>query len=511
MHDAIRKTGLAALALVIAALSWPAAGAAPAGDAATRYAQLRELAQQRGEVRVIAEVKIPPGRGSLRARIAAAQSALRAEMSPLNALPDREFARRPLAVYTLGPAQLDRMIESEVVARIYEDRINRPVLNTSLPYVGSDEAHRVGLTGEGAAVAVADTGVDASHSTFGGRVVAEACYSTNLGGQYQTTSLCPGGAESATGPGSAAPCSGIAGCWHGTHVASIAAGANATYTGIAPDAQIIAIQVFSRSDSLLYCNFNPPCILAFDSDIIAGLGFVESLAGTYNLSAVNLSLGGGQFTSSCDGSSAFTSPVADLRAAGISVVVASGNNGYTNAISSPACVSTTYSVGCMNDADGSVCSFSNSSSELDIMAPGYAITAAVPGNSFGTASGTSMSTPHVAGAATLLKAYDDSMSPDMIENMLSTHSVSFTDSRNGLTFPRLDLALVTDQLPILGDIDGDGDRDVADALLLERYLLGEISLAAEEIARGDLYPAGAPDDQLTLADWVALQRLLVAP
>jgi len=276
-------------------------------------------------------------------------------------------------------------------------------LAQSVPLVEGNLAHTQGFTGAGQAIAVLDTGVDASHPFLSPRVISEGCFSSN---SSDTSSVCPNGQEAQTGPGAAAPCS-PSGCSHGTHVAGISAGSGPSFTGVAPEANVIGVQVFSQFNSSSACLPDPaPCISAFTSDIIAGLEFVLSQASSLNIAAVNMSLGGGSFTSFCD-SDPTKVAIDALRAAGIATVIASGNEGQTNAISGPACISTSVSVGSTTKQD-SVSSFSNSASFLTLLAPGGQINSSVPGNGFSVFSGTSMATPHVAGAFAVLRSANPS-------------------------------------------------------------------------------------------------------
>ena len=97
------------------------------------------------------------------------------------------------------------------------------------------------------------------------------------------------------------------------------------------------------------------------------------------------------------------SPAIDLlRSAGIATVIASGNNGWTDSISAPACISTAIAVGSTTKADA-ISSFSNMGPQVHLLAPGSSINSSVPGNQFGVASGTSMAAPHVAGAWAIMK------------------------------------------------------------------------------------------------------------
>jgi subtilisin family serine protease len=140
-------------------------------------------------------------------------------------------------------------------------------------------------------------------------------------------------------------------CSHGTHVASIAAGDNgSTIVGVAPDANIIAVQVFSLFTSTSSCGGFSSCMLSYTSDQIAALEHIYELRNTYNIASVNMSLGGGSYIDACDGDGR-KAAIDNLRAAGIATVIASGNNGYRSSLSAPACISSAISVGATDDSD----------------------------------------------------------------------------------------------------------------------------------------------------------------
>jgi hypothetical protein len=292
-------------------------------------------------------------------------------------------------------------------------------------------------------------GVDKTHPDLREQVVEEACYSSTSTA-YSTTSLCPNGSEEQQGNGAGVNCdSSISGCTHGTHVAGIVA-ANGSVTGVAKDADIIAIQVFSKFNSSTYCGgSSSPCALSFTSDQIAALERVLELHQSgVAIAAANMSLGGGNYSDYCTGAIGII--IDQLRDAGIATVVASGNSGYTDGIASPACISSAISVGATNDSD-KVASFSNSADILDLLAPGSGIVATLPGDSQGSKSGTSMAAPHVAGAWAVLKSADPNASVDQLLRLLQNTGKSIEDSRTGIANPpritkRINLAKAIERL-----------------------------------------------------------------
>lgn len=148
------------------------------------------------------------------------------------------------------------------------------------------------------------------------------------------------------------PCpSSIAGCDHGTHVAGIAAGdsflyAGNEYHGVARDAQIIPIKVFSQFNNPLSCFFQAPCVLSYTSDQMKALERILELSQDpeMNIVSINMSLGGEQFNNVCD-DQPLKSLIDQLRSVGVATIIASGNNGFTNSISVPVCISSAISVG----------------------------------------------------------------------------------------------------------------------------------------------------------------------
>ena len=414
--------------------------------------EILAAARQDGSVRVIVRVDAPaapesslslPARAAQRASIATAQAAVLRALG--GRVPAHLFRVIPYMAMQVDEADLTTLAAHPDVTAIEIDRADRPVLAESTALIRAPQAWNSGLTGAGWTIAVLDTGVDASHPFLAGKVVSDACYSSTVGAE--STSVCPGGASSSTAPGSAAPCA-VSGCDHGTHVAGIAAGSGGAFSGVAPGASLIAVQVFSAF--VTGCQGAPPCPRSYVSDQMRGLERIYELRTTFNIAAVNMSLGGGLFTTPCDGS-ARKAIIDQLRAAGIATVVSSGNDGATNAISEPSCISSAISVGSTTDGSfgrpaDQVSDFSNANEYLRLLAPGEVITSSVPGGGFASFSGTSMAAPHVAGAWAVLRSRVPGASVTDILYALASTGVRVFDPGNGRTYPRIDLAAAVEAL-----------------------------------------------------------------
>ncbi len=439
------------LALVSGVASVPSAPAvaAPVDDVELPrgHAALAERIADDGRTHVIVGLRtsfVPEGEldgtavDGQRDRIGRIADGLEQELAGTDAGPMRRFETLATVVVEVGPSALEALLRSPRVASVEPEAEFTLELDESVALVGADVLHAAGVEGSGRAVAILDTGVDVDHPFFAGRVVAEACFSS--GGGYRE-SVCPDGTSVQIGPGAAEPCPESV-CFHGTHVAGIALGAHATYGGVAPAADLIAVQVFHRT----VCSTGT-CIRASLSDLVAALDHVATLAdGTdaaADVAAVNMSLGGGLYSAVCDAQfPAMADAVANLTSKGVAVIVSSGNGGAVGSISSPACLSGAVAVGATRN-DDTVTSFSNGHPTLvDLLAPGQSIVSAYPGSSVASASGTSSSAPHVAGAWALLRELRPDDTVAELRDALTGAGVPVTDDRGAepFTTPRLALA-----------------------------------------------------------------------
>ena len=488
-------TGVSLLVLAIGSERGVAPRPARADDLLVSQEVRNQLATA-GRARVIVEVRLPDTfvpEGQLptpsdvtvqRASLASAQSRVLGRLQGRGHTVLRQFESVPYLALEVAPDALQELAAAAAdVQRVVEDTLYEPMLPQSVPLVEGNQTWAAGFDGTGVMVAILDTGVDRTHPFFAGRILEEACFSSSILG---SVSVCPNGQSQQFGAGSAVNCPlSIPGCWHGTHVAGIVAGngasAGVAFSGVAKSAQIMAVQVFSRQTIVSTQCPTPPCALAWNSDIMAGLDRVFSLRNQHTFASVNLSLGGALNSANCDADP--LKPLVDnLRSVGIATVIAAGNDGSTSKLSSPACISSAVSVGSTEKTD-IVSSFSNVASFLSLFAPGGIIQSSYPGGQWIFASGTSMATPHVTGAFALLKQASPGASVSTILTAFQQTGVAITDTRVGgfVTKPRIRIAHalaalapppppppppnaqlgVSGDIPVPADYDGDHKADPA--------------------------------------------------
>lgn len=420
----------------------------------------------------------------------------------------RRFVTVPGLALELKPKLVAVLKQLPDVSAVYEDGLNQPYLASTTEIIGTRLANhnRFGVDGTGQVVAVLDSGIDRNHPFLGTkRFVSSACFSTSSWFSDEEQTLCPNGEEQQFGGSSGENCVGIAKCDHGTHVAGIVGGFRddngnglvdlSDTKGVAPRVKFVAMQIFTRINNAARCGDAPaPCIRTFDSDIIAGLDRVELLRDDHPIAAVNLSLGDGKHESTCDENFLMKWAIDDLRSRQISTVVSSGNDGFSDALGYPACISSAISVGNTQDNDTANTS-SNTASFLKLLAPGTNVISSVPGTGFASKDGTSMAAPHVAGLWALMKQHRLAQGlPTSVGSILDRLQDTGVDvTEDGVTTPRVDAmkALALKSVEILttfNTIDLNNAQPVTRTVTLKRHNFnGELNLLPT-------IESGNPDD-----------------
>ncbi|GGM12378.1 S8 family serine peptidase [Dactylosporangium sucinum] len=291
----------------------------------------------------------------------------------------------------MSAAQARRLAADPAVASVEQvQRITVQDTQNNPPNWGDDRIDQASLPlnqaytypanpGKGVTVYVLDTGLNASHVDFSGRVKP--------------------GTDIVDGDSNPADCHG-----HGTHVAGTAVG---TTYGVAKQASVVSVRVLDCQGT------------GTNDDLIAGINWVRTNA--QKPAVANYSIGCG---SRCT-SQAMDSAVTALVNSGVQFVQAAGNNGDDACYYSPQAVAAAITVGNSNSSDQRN-STSNYGSCLDLFAPGTSIVSASYSSNTGSATmtGTSMASPHVAGAAALYLGANPSATPAQVRNALVTNGTT---------------------------------------------------------------------------------------
>jgi len=294
------------------------------------------------------------------------------------------------------------------VKRVHLDTPVQALTETNITTVGAVRTwNTLGTRGAGVTVAIIDTGIDYTHPAL-----------RNVTGGWDFVN---DDADPMDDHG------------HGTHVAGIVAGNLDDFTGVAPDATLVAYKVLNSFGS------------GTESDVIAAIERAIDPNQDGDLSdhasVANLSLGG-----SGNPDDAASLAVDNAVAAGMVVCIAAGNSGAYHAVASPGTARDAITVGAVDNSDR-LATFSSkgpsaklASIKPDVVAPGVSIRSTYLNGGYATLSGTSMATPHVAGAAALLRAIHPDWSPADVKAALMLYAKPLAYEQMAQGAGRIDVA-----------------------------------------------------------------------
>ncbi|HUT29484.1 MAG TPA: S8 family serine peptidase [Sedimentisphaerales bacterium] len=318
-------------------------------------------------------------------------------------------------VVEVPPANVDRLADLPHFKSYKPDRRVYALLEDSAYQIKADYAWDNAITGEGVKVCVVDTGIDYTHPDLQNKVVAQYNF-TN----YTTDAMDDHG--------------------HGTHCAGIIASEGLVYRGVSHDVALMAAKVLDYTGA------------GYASDVALGINWcVEQGA-----DVISLSLGEGLYSGTCDFEEMAHAVNHAVDPCGVVVACAAGNDGDSSRMVAPACASKAIAVGAVDKVDN-IASYSDGGSELDLVAPGgdllggknyaeivstfstavaedpyycmyliadecYDNYFVVDGTRYIRAEGTSMATPHVAGAAALLLEANPNLTPEQIKTVLEENA-----------------------------------------------------------------------------------------
>jgi len=324
--------------------------------------------------------------------------------------------------------ELERMDEVE---KIYYNYPVKVFLQQSVPLINADmtwdlEINGLNLTGSGQTVCIIDTGVDFTHPDLIGKNLTcnIDCYNKEC----------------------VPNCSVLDDHGHGTHVAGIV-GAFGGINGTGPDVKIAGVKVLNSAGG------------GSLDDVLDGIDWCIDNSDLYNISVISMSLGVTSssppyneipFDDYCDDYIPILTNLIDLATSqNISVIVASGNELGAGYITNPACVTNAIPVGSVRK-DDAMLDF-NRNWLLKLVAPGYNINSTYDGD-YAFASGTSMATPHVAGAIAIMNQVLDltgqAKIPSQIETILYDSGKKIPEGND--VYSRID---VCDAILVLDNID----------------------------------------------------------
>jgi len=341
----------------------------------------------------------------------------------------RGLVNSPVVIGSIPAGAVARLAALPTVRAVEYDFPLKATRAQGGPLIGSDLLQAAGGGGDGIGIAILDTGIDGTHP--------ELPWDTKITawGDYTGTQ---------TGDDIGSDDNG-----HGTACAGIAAGLGG---GMAPEAHLWTLKVLDSEGAGPFSN------------TVSALDDVYTNRNSYGgVRVVSLSLGGAdRFDYVCDNDGvAMTQAMAQLIDAGIAIFVAAGNEGCSDGVAFPACISHAIAVGAVYDADvggwsfgegtcmpsgctdatsqaDKITCYSNSGSQLDVLAPADCATTTAMGGGYESCfNGTSASTPYAAGAAAQIFSLRPQTTPAELRTALTSTGSAVTDGRNGITRRRI--------------------------------------------------------------------------
>ena len=318
--------------------------------------------------------------------------------------------------------------------------VSVPLINAVETWKCKDNLNR-SLTGNGVTIAFLDTGVNYSHPDLSDNYISEGSF------DFVNNDSDPMDDNG-----------------HGTHVAGIACGtgkaSNNRYVGVAPDAKFFSMKILDESGNGDLETFIAGMQRALDPNNDGNTSDHADI--------ISLSIGTEQ---PGDPNDKFCQIVDELVEEGIVVVIAAGNNGpKTQSITSPGCAIKGITVGSVNKYDEISYSSSRGPVQLDgeyltkpdLLAPGVKIFSCDYKGGYRFDQGTSMATPHVAGAAALILQSNSDYSPKEVKTILKDNAKNLHLDKN---------------------VQGAGRIDILNPFLSENILITDVT---SEILEGDI-------------------------
>ncbi len=383
---------------------------------------------------IVGELAVAEGSDEVRTRyLANLQHRFVTDTAPLGVRALRGYSHLPVVLVEVPAERLGEMAADPLVRGVQLDRPVHAHRAEGGALIRANQLLAQGGTGNGVGIAIVDSGIDAAHPEFAGRIRAWGNYTDSPGdGRVDDNG-------------------------HGTACAGIAAGANG---GMAPQAHLWALKVLNAQGS------------GSDSQILAAFNDIYAHRNDFGgVKVVSVSIGGADvWDGPCDGDNpAYATAMQQLVAAGIVIFASAGNAGCTNGVEAPSCVSSAISVGAVYDANvgvqpgegmifvggcipeerggcqdantfaDKITCYSNSGTRLDILAPANCATTPQPGGGLAACfGGTSAACPYAAGVAAQILSLRPSTTPTALKSAMTSTGRALTDTRNGVTRRRID-------------------------------------------------------------------------